>query len=96
MTWSEKAIAFYHRKFDGYDIEQYMIMAVVCSIFLPFFCSLTVIALTLLYLLWKGRLYSIIRSYPKAYPVYGFCVLSWGSMRIGDNSDIYIHFVLSF
>lgn len=85
LTWSEKAIAFYHRKFDGYDIEQYMIMAAVCSIFLPFFCSLTVIALILLYLLWKGRLYSIIRSYPKAYPVYGFCVLTAIVSLIHEN-----------
>lgn len=77
MLW-ERAVHFYHRKFDGYDFEEYLIMVAVCSIFLPFFCSLTVIAVILLYLLWKGRLLQIIREYPKSYYVFAFCLLTSG------------------
>ena len=75
MLW-KRAVNFYHRKFDGYDFEEYLIMAAVCSIFLPFFCSLAVIAVVLLYLLFKGRLPEIIKEYPKSYYVFGFCVLT--------------------
>ena len=75
MLW-KRAVNFYHRKFDGYDFEEYLIMAAVCSIFLPFFCSLAVIAAVLLYLLFKGRLPEIIKEYPKSYYVFGFCVLT--------------------
>lgn len=71
-----RAVNFYHRKFDGYDFEEYLIMAAVCSIFLPFFCSLIVITCILSYLLLKGRLLSIIKEYPKSYYVIGFCILT--------------------
>jgi len=67
---------FYHRKFDGYDTEEYMIMFAVCSIFLPFFCSLAVILCILLYLLFKGRLIEIIKEYPVSYGVFAFCLIT--------------------
>lgn len=73
LTMIDRALAFYHRKFDGYDIEEYLIMVALCSIFLPFFCSLTVIVMILLYLLIKGRLPEIIRAYPKSYYLFAFC-----------------------
>ncbi len=76
MTLIDKAIAFYHRKFDGYDTEEYLLMVAVCSIFLPFFCSLSVIAMILLYLFYKGRLFQIIRAYPKSYYVFAFCLIT--------------------
>ena len=72
----QRALNFYHRKFDGYDFEEYLIMAAVCSIFLPFFCSLTLIGIILLYLLCKGRMPAIIKEYPKAYYVFAFCALT--------------------
>ncbi len=73
MSLIDRVIGFCHRKFDGYDIEEYLIMIALCSIFLPFFCSLTVIVIILLYLLIKGRLPKIIQTYPKSYYLFGFC-----------------------
>ena len=40
MEWISKIKAFYHRKLDGYSFEEYLIMFVTCSIFLPYFCSI--------------------------------------------------------
>ena len=72
----DRILKFLHRKFDGYDIEEYMIMVAVCSIFLPFFCSLTVIVVILLYLLFKGRLPEIIKEFPKSTAVFLFCAMT--------------------
>lgn len=69
----DKILKFYHRKFDGYDKEEYLIMVAVCSIFLPFFCSLAVIILILLYLLIKKRLPEMIQEYPKSKYIFLFC-----------------------
>lgn len=89
MSWINRAIAFYHRKFDGYDTEEYLIMLALCSIFLPFFCSLTVIGVTLLYLLVKGRLLEIIRTYPKSYYVFAFCAVNVVvSLIYGNNLGV--------
>ena len=49
----ERLKAFLHRKLDGFTLDEYIIMFVVCSIFLPFYCCLIAIACTLVYLLVK-------------------------------------------
>lgn len=59
-----RAKHFLHRKFDGYSIEEYMIMIVVSCIYLPFYCSLIALVLVLLYLLYKGRIKEILAQYP--------------------------------
>ena len=68
--------AFLHRKLDGFTLDEYMIMFVVCSIFLPFYCSLIAIACVLVYLLVKKRLKNIIMEVPRSRWAIAFCVLT--------------------
>lgn len=76
MNLLARAKHFLHRKFDGYSIEEYMIMLVVSCIYLPFYCSLIAVVFVLLYLLLKGRLKEIIIQSPIAkYPLI-FCGLT--------------------
>ena len=77
---------FYHRKFDGFQFEEYLLIFTATTIFLPFFFSLGAIVVVLLYLLYKGRLLPIVKQYPKAkYPLI-FCVLTFCvSLYYGNN-----------
>ena len=67
MEWISKIKAFYHRKLDGYSFEEYLIMFVTCSIFLPYFCSIAAVPLTLCYLIFTHQLSAIIRRTPHAF-----------------------------
>lgn len=67
---------FLHRKLDGFTCDEYIIMFLVCSIFLPFYCSMIVIAGILFYLLIKGRLLGIIRNISKSYFAIAFCIIT--------------------
>lgn len=67
---------FLHRKLDGFTLDEYIIMFLVCSIFLPFYFSMIVIVGILIYLLLKGRLLEIIRNIPKSYFLIAFCVIT--------------------
>lgn len=65
-----RTMTFLHRKLDGYQLEEYMIMFVAASIFLPFYCSIVAILLVLMYLTYKKKIPSIVRQFPKAmYPI---------------------------
>ena len=66
----------YHRKLDGYSFEEYLIMFVTCSIFLPYFCSLIAIVFVLCYLAYTHQLIKIIRKTPRAFFIFLFCMLS--------------------
>ena len=67
MEWISKIKAFYHRKLDGYSFEEYLIMFVTCSIFLPYFCSIAAVLFTLCYLIFTHQLSAIIRRTPHAF-----------------------------
>lgn len=68
--------AFLHRKLDGFTLDEYIIMFVVCSLFLPFYCCLIAIACVLVYLFLKKRLRAIIHETPRANWAIGFCLLT--------------------
>lgn len=72
----ERLKAFFHRKLDGFTLDEYIIMFVVCSIFLPFYCCLIAIACTLVYLLVKKRWKNIINEVPRSKWAIGFCLLT--------------------
>lgn len=81
-----RAKKFYHRKFDGFQTEEYLLILAVTTIFLPFFFSLGAIVIVLLYLMSKGRLIPIVKQYPKAkYPLI-FCVLTFGVSLFHGNT----------
>ena len=52
----DKIAAFLHRKLDNFSFDEYLIMFVVCTIFLPFYCSIIAIIGVLLYLTIQGRM----------------------------------------
>ena len=72
----ERLKAFIHRKLDGFTLDEYIIMFVVCSIFLPFYCCLIAIACALVYLVAKKRIKNIINEVPRSKWAIGFCVLT--------------------
>ena len=76
MNLIERAKAFYHRKLDGYTLDEYLIMFVTCSIFLPYFCSIAAIIIVLIYLAFTGRLIRIIRTTPRSLFAFVFAGLS--------------------
>lgn len=78
LTILDRINKFLHRKLDGYDLEEYMIMFVVSCIYLPYYCSLIAILIVLLYLMFKGKLLPLIKQYPKSKYVLILCALSFG------------------
>ena len=72
----EHVVAFLHRKLDNFSFDEYLIMFVVCTIFLPFYCSIIAIIGVLLYLAYHHRLKDIVKAVPKANFALGFCLLS--------------------
>ncbi len=62
----ERIKRFIHRKLDGYTFEEYLVMFVCASIFLPFVGSIIAILFVISYLLYKRKLWSIIKTVPKA------------------------------
>lgn len=68
--------AFLHRKLDNFTLDEYIIMFVVCSIFLPFEFSIIAVCGVLLYLGIKKRLVDIIQSVPRAKFAILFCFIT--------------------
>lgn len=81
----ERMLAFYHRKLDGYTLDEYLIMFVTCSIFLPYFCSLAAMVIVLLYLGFTHRLMTIIHATPRAFCAFLFFLLSMGTSLFYGN-----------
>lgn len=67
---------FLHRKLDNFTLDEYIIMFVVCSIFLPFEFSILTICGVLVYLGIKKRLSHIIQSVPRAKFAIIFCLIT--------------------
>lgn len=76
---------FLHRKLDGFTLDEYLIMIVVCSIFLPFYCCLFAIAGVLIYLSFEKRLMSIIYQVPRARWAIVFCVVTGIASLVNGN-----------
>ena len=72
----DKIAAFLHRKLDNFSFDEYLIMFVVCTIFLPFYCSIIAIIGVLLYLTIQGRMKTIIQSVPRSKFAIAFCLLA--------------------
>lgn len=71
-----RILRFLHRKLDGYTINEYLIMLVCASIFLPFYIPMATIVIVLLYLVFKGKLLSVINAVPKAWFLLGFLAIT--------------------
>lgn len=59
--------AFCERKLIGYSIDQYIIMIIVASIFLPFYYSLIALIIMIFYLIYTKQLKSVVQNTPKGY-----------------------------
>ena len=81
----ERISAFLHRKLDNFTLDEYIIMFVVCSIFLPFEFPLLAIAGVLLYLCATGRMKGIIQAVPKSGFMIVFCLLTSAIAFISGN-----------
>lgn len=55
----ERISNFIHRKLDYFSFDEYLIIFVLCSFFLPFYCSVIAITMILFYLLKNKKLSSI-------------------------------------
>ena len=81
----ERISAFLHRKLDNFTLDEYIIMFVVCSIFLPFEFPLLAIAGVLLYLCATRRMKGIIQAVPKSGFMIVFCILTSAVAFISGN-----------
>lgn len=61
----ESVKSFCDRKLLGYTADQYIIMFIVFTIFLPFYISYIAIGFLVFYLIWKRELMDVIRSTPR-------------------------------
>lgn len=73
----ERLVGFLYRKLDHFSFDEYLIMFVVCTIFLPFYCSIIAMVGVLGYLIYKKRLKKIIEEVPNAKFAILFNVLSF-------------------
>lgn len=71
----ERIKHFLHRKLDGYTIDEYIIMIVCASLFLPFYFCLIAIVLTIAYLCVSGKIKEVLTAIPKAKHLYTFIAL---------------------
>ena len=81
----ERISAFLHRKLDNFTLDEYIIMFVVCSIFLPFEFPLLAIVGVLLYLCATRRMKGIIQAVPKSGFMIVFCILTSAVAFISGN-----------
>ena len=68
----ERIKRFLHRKLDGYTIDEYIVMGICISIFLPFYITLATILLAITYLCFTGKIKAVLTSVPKAGYLYCF------------------------
>lgn len=68
--------AFIKRKLLGYSLDEYIIMIVAGTIFLPFYCSLVAVVATLVYLFATKKMIPIINQVPHSMYVIVFCFLT--------------------
>ena len=58
----ERFMGFLHRKLDHFSFEEYLIIFVLCTIFLPFYCSIIAMIGVLGYLFYQKRMKDIINE----------------------------------
>lgn len=97
----ERISSFLHRKLDNFTLDEYIIMFVVCSIFLPFEFPILSISGVLLYLVITKRLRKIISEVPKSGFIIIFSILSivvsfCYKNVIGGFCSIFILFIMLF
>ena len=95
----DKIAAFLHRKLDNFSFDEYLIMFVVCTIFLPFYCSIIAIIGVLLYLTIQGRMKTIIQSVPRSKFAIGGSIsskLAGSCLWNRYLSDLSLYFLLPY
>lgn len=97
----ERISSFLHRKLDNFTLDEYIIMFVVCSIFLPFEFPILTISGVLIYLVITKRLRKIIAEVPKSGFMIIFSILSiivsfFHKNIIGGLCAIVILFIILF
>lgn len=73
----ESARSFCERKLTGYSVDQYIIMFVVFTIFLPYYFSLAAMAGVTIYLIITKQLRHVILSTKRGYWALLFCLFSF-------------------
>ncbi|MGN1343037.1 MAG: O-antigen ligase family protein [Traorella sp.] len=70
--------AFCRRKLTGYSRNQYLIMFVVLTMFLPYYFGLIAIGCVIVYLIFTKQLKKVICNTPKSVYAIIFCIYSFG------------------
>lgn len=97
----DRISAFLHRKLDNFSLDEYIIMFVVCSIFLPFEFPLIAVIGVLSYLTVTKRMRSIIQEVPGSGFMIAFCILTsivafWYGNVLGGICGIGILLIMLF
>lgn len=68
----ERIQHFLHRKLSGYTIDQYIIIIVCSSIFLPYYLSIGAVFMCILYLCFTNKIKDVVVSVPKSIYAFAF------------------------
>lgn len=76
---------FLHRKLTGYTIDQYIIMVVCSSIFLPYYITIATVFICILYLCFTKKIKGVLTSVPKSKYLFIFWGLIFLLALISEN-----------
>ena len=88
QTLRNYIVTFYERKILGYSLNQYLIIFVLCSIFLPYYFGFITMGIVILYLIFTKQLKNIILKTPNGimplvFSIYTICVSIYHENNIG-------------
>ncbi len=94
-------VSFYERKILGYSINQYLIIFVLCSMFLPYYFGFIAMGIVLIYLIVTKQLKNIILNTPKGlmpliFSIYTVIVSIYHGNNIGTIQGLGIFVVSIF
>ena len=93
--------SFYERKIIGYSTNQYFIIFVVCSMFLPYYIGFIAMGIVCIYLITTKQLKNIIQKTPKGsmvivFSIYTTCVSFYHGNNIGMIQGVGLLFIGMF
>ena len=81
----ERFMGFLHRKLDHFSFEEYLVIFVLCTVFLPFYCSIFAMIGVIGYLFYKKRMKEILEDIPFSKVVILANIISFIVSMIAEN-----------
>ena len=78
-------MGFLHRKLDHFSFEEYLVIFVLCTVLLPFYCSIIAMVGVIGYLFYKKRMKEILDDIPFSKVVILANIISFIVSMIAEN-----------